>query len=554
MSLKKCLSVLVVAGAVCDGASVEKQANHKNNMKGIHEEESFKLELQNMKHPFSSEHKKNMKDIKIPSKNERELGTWDDLAWYNIGVTGTTWYQAAYFHNNPDPKDGCATVTTDDQMFYARGITGVNRCFTRNSVHNSNDHTYDDYNLDDVDDGTNGDSAMSAQFGCLTNLDQMTNGYAQVYYGVFFYLDDACQDRMSSWDEWYSRTGGCSQSSNSYFDEWNECTNDDFTTYWDALGDGVLELYFWNDNEGSMEVIASSYCSASSGNLAAFFLHADGCIDRGGSWSQDRYCNAATSSVSVTSYSSDDCTGTADWSDEKYLATCFSNNDDFSNDRWDDRYGDDYENSQSGCCASNTAACFSSSGAAVASCFAADQQVSLADGSSKDMSEVQAGDSVLVMTKDGSLVFSEVVFVPHAANTEAAVFVELKTESNLSLKVTESHLVSSGACGQGSMSLTRAEDVAVGSCLQTTVGESKVVSTSTSVGNGIYSIVAKESSGLIVVNGIVASSFADNHVLTNMFYNVHRALYETASWVLQLESVKALNLFIGAKSVDGLSM
>ena len=44
-----------------------------------------------------------------------------------------------------------------------------------------------------------------------------------------------------------------------------------------------------------------------------------------------------------------------------------------------------------------------------------------------------------------------------------------------------------------------------------------------------------------MVNGIVASPFAMNHMLANMFYNVHRALYAVSPVILGIPSLRRLN-------------
>jgi hypothetical protein len=48
-----------------------------------------------------------------------------------------------------------------------------------------------------------------------------------------------------------------------------------------------------------------------------------------------------------------------------------------------------------------------------------------------------------------------------------------------------------------------------------------------------------------VVNEIVASSFAVNHGITNMYYHLHRALYRfLPTWMLQSESAVLANLMV----------
>ena len=61
-------------------------------------------------------------------------------------------------------------------------------------------------------------------------------------------------------------------------------------------------------------------------------------------------------------------------------------------------------------------------------------------------------------------------------------------------------------------------------------GKDIVSTTETVQGKGLYTIVTKEE--YVVVNGIIASPFAANHMLANMYYNVHRFVYATAPSLL----------------------
>jgi hypothetical protein len=54
-------------------------------------------------------------------------------------------------------------------------------------------------------------------------------------------------------------------------------------------------------------------------------------------------------------------------------------------------------------------------------------------------------------------------------------------------------------------------------------GEEAVSAVESVQGEGLYTIVTKAE--YLVVNGIIASPFAFNHVAANLFYNIHRFLY-----------------------------
>ena len=60
----------------------------------------------------------------------------------------------------------------------------------------------------------------------------------------------------------------------------------------------------------------------------------------------------------------------------------------------------------------------------------------------------------------------------------------------------------------------------------TVSGKDKVSTIETVQGKGLYTIVTKEE--YVVVNGIIASPFAANHMLANLYYNVHRFMYASA--------------------------
>ena len=106
-------------------------------------------------------------------------------------------------------------------------------------------------------------------------------------------------------------------------------------------------------------------------------------------------------------------------------------------------------------------------------------------------------------------------------------------------------MVLAGSCDFGrAMTLVSASSVQVGSCVQSITGREEVVASEQVEGYGIYTIVTKAS--LVVVNGIVASPFAGNHAAANAYYNIHRAVYEVAPWLLQMQWLKNANVAFGA--------
>ena len=150
-----------------------------------------------------------------------------------------------------------------------------------------------------------------------------------------------------------------------------------------------------------------------------------------------------------------------------------------------------------------------------ASCFAGSEQVTLENGHTKAMADVQVGDRVLMVNAKGQQVFSDVVYLPHGDNEEQATFAQVTTESGRDIKMTMNHILPAGACALSTLPLVAAGRVVMGDCIQTVDGREQVVSVSQVEGKGIYTIIAMEE--LIVVNGIVATPYGGiNPILANM--------------------------------------
>lgn len=180
-------------------------------------------------------------------------------------------------------------------------------------------------------------------------------------------------------------------------------------------------------------------------------------------------------------------------------------------------------------------------------CFAGDETVLLESGEQRQLQHVQVGDRIQVQRGDGQLTFSPVVFLPHAHNKQKTAFVRLEMEGGRSLRATPTHLISAGACGSD-WSLQRAEDISVGQCVDTVEGAERVVSVEADEGAGVYSAVAAERNGMLVVNGIKASSFGTNHALVNAYYHLHRALYALLpAWAFSAsKTMQTANLLVGS--------
>jgi Hint module len=165
-----------------------------------------------------------------------------------------------------------------------------------------------------------------------------------------------------------------------------------------------------------------------------------------------------------------------------------------------------------------------SSSTSLKACFAGSETVSLESGEIKLISEVRAGDRVLAADASRQIVFSAVVFVPHTANMDSALFTHITTTQGKDIKMTQSHIIPAGSCGSLSpLPDVYASYVAVGDCIMTVSGMEEVSAVETVQGQGLYTIVTMEE--YVVVNGIIASPFAYNHMVANFYYNIHRFIF-----------------------------
>jgi Hint module len=160
------------------------------------------------------------------------------------------------------------------------------------------------------------------------------------------------------------------------------------------------------------------------------------------------------------------------------------------------------------------------------------------------ISQVKVGDQVLAADATGRTFYSEVVFLPHGTNNEKAEFTHISTAAGSSVKMTPSHIIPAGSCGSSaSLPLVYASKVRVGDCIMTVSGEEAVSAVESVQGEGLYTIVTKAE--YLVVNGIIASPFGANHMMANMYYNIHRFLYTAtpeclkAAWLLSANEVSA---------------
>ena len=159
-------------------------------------------------------------------------------------------------------------------------------------------------------------------------------------------------------------------------------------------------------------------------------------------------------------------------------------------------------------------------------------------GGFQAMSSIRVGDRVLAANAEGETCFSEVVFIPHGANKDEATFKYVTTETGRDLKLTMSHILPAGVCGT-TLSLNYASEVSVGDCISTISGQEKVSMVQSVRGEGLYTIVTNEE--YLVVNGIIVSPFGSNHLMANLYYNIHRFVYVTSPFLLTWPYLRATN-------------
>jgi Hint module len=182
----------------------------------------------------------------------------------------------------------------------------------------------------------------------------------------------------------------------------------------------------------------------------------------------------------------------------------------------------------------------SSASSLLKSCFAGSESVTLQSGEMKPISEVRAGDRVLAADASRETVFSEVVFVPHASNADKTIFTHITTTQGRDIKMTHSHILPAGACRSTSpLPDVYASSVAVGDCIMTVSGMEEVSRVETVQGQGLYTIVTMEE--YVVVNGIIASPFAINHMVANFYYNIHRFVYACVPVLLSSRVFRSAN-------------
>jgi Hint module len=173
-------------------------------------------------------------------------------------------------------------------------------------------------------------------------------------------------------------------------------------------------------------------------------------------------------------------------------------------------------------------------------CFAGSETLHLESGVVRAISNVRVGDRVLSADCAGRTSYSDLVFVPHRANSDDALFTHITTASGRDIKMTPGHIILAGPCHSSApLPLTYASLVSVGDCVMRVSHEDMVSTVETVQGKGMYTVVTKEE--YVVVNSIIASPFAANHMLANLYYDIHRFVYASAPSYLNNAALHSAN-------------
>lgn len=140
-------------------------------------------------------------------------------------------------------------------------------------------------------------------------------------------------------------------------------------------------------------------------------------------------------------------------------------------------------------------------------CFPGDAKIVMESGKIQNISEIRVGDRV--QTPNHTL--GTVIFVPHEYNDDIHDFIELKTRSKQTIRMTENHYVPVLQFHPEDFTYSRAvipcKDVCIGDRLiLEDVGEDDVTDICIVQAKGVYSFTTDQE--FIVVDGVVASSFA----------------------------------------------
>jgi hypothetical protein len=152
------------------------------------------------------------------------------------------------------------------------------------------------------------------------------------------------------------------------------------------------------------------------------------------------------------------------------------------------------------------------------SCFAGSQLVLLKNGKYIPISEVMIGDYILTANKNRELSFSPVRFLPHKKNNTYTTFIEIKSNKNKILKLTENHSI------LVNNKMIFASSIKLNDKILTIDGEEIITEINIIKDYGIYTAITENE--FIVVNNIIVSSISEvPHDFGVHFYSLLNKVY-----------------------------
>lgn len=181
-------------------------------------------------------------------------------------------------------------------------------------------------------------------------------------------------------------------------------------------------------------------------------------------------------------------------------------------------------------------------------CFSADSLISLSNGQQVPIIDISVGDEILGVDGSGKITATSVVYIPHLANSRDSDFVAITysfANTSHTIQLTPKHLLpvclarDCSTCSS-SAALFHASEVTLESCIRIYGRDTLLWSHPDSIvslrKSGVYSLVTK--APFLLVNGVVASPFETNHMLSRYFYAAHSLLYSYLPFSLWAEHMR----------------
>lgn len=197
-------------------------------------------------------------------------------------------------------------------------------------------------------------------------------------------------------------------------------------------------------------------------------------------------------------------------------------------------------------------------------CFSADSLITLANGQQTPIIDISVGDEILGVDESGEVSATSVVYIPHLPNGRISDFVGITyslDNTSQTIHLTPKHLLpvclahDCSACSS-SAALRRASEVTLQSCIQIYGHDKLLWAHPTAVislhKRGVYSLVA--TTPLLLVDGVVASPFETNHMLSHYFYSLHRLLYSYLPFSVWTDHMRYLTDFAASITTFVLSI